>query len=235
MVGSRRPAMLNFAKKYFCLCSIGLLSSPSALIQAQDAEKVTIPSGTKFKASLQTPISSKLSEVGDTVVVSLLEPVRIDEQHVLPRGTEMTGKITLVKRPGRVKGKAEVYALINELTTHYGSEPITVSIASADDFTNEEKIKTDEEGKLKANRDTGRDLEKAAQGAGIGSIGSTPIAIATHRVGPALAGPAAGAIAGILLTRGKDIRLPVGTIFRMKFAKDLTLPASVGQTQAATH
>ena len=87
----------------------------------------------------------------------------------------------------------------------------------------------------KADRGTGRDLEKAAQGAGIGSIGSTPIAIATHRVGPALAGPAAGAIAGILLTRGKDIRLPVGTIFRMKFAKDLTLPASVAQTQAATH
>ena len=227
--------MLNFAKKYFCLCLIGLMSSPSALIQAQDAEKVTIPSGTKFKASLQTPISSKLSEVGDTVVISLLEPVRIDEQHVLPRGMEMTGKITFVKRPGRVKGRAEVYALFNELTTHYGSEPISVSIASADDFTNEEKIKTDEEGKLKANRDTGRDLEKAAQGAGIGSIGSTPIAIATHRVGPALAGPAAGAIAGILLTRGKDIRLPVGTIFRMKFAKDLTLPASVGQTQAATH
>ena len=150
--------MLNHAKKSFCVCLIGLIW-PLPPIHAQDVEKVTVLAGTKFKGSLQTPISSKLSEVGDTVVVSLLEPVRIDEQHILPRGTEMTGKITLVKRPGRVKGRAEVYALINELTTHYGSEPVSVSIASADDFTNEEKVKTDEEGKLKADRDTGRGLE----------------------------------------------------------------------------
>ena len=224
--------MLGDIKKNFCLGLIGLMSWPLSASPAQDAEKVTIPAGTKFKVSLQTPISSKLSEVGDTVAVSLLEPVRIDEQRVLPRGMEMTGKITLVKRPGRVKGRAEVYALINELTTDYGSEPISVSIASADDFTNDEKIKTDEEGKLKAGRDTGRDLEKAAQGAGIGSIGSTPVAIATHQVGPALAGPAAGAIAGILLTRGKDIRLAVGTVFRMKFDKDVRLPVSATQTLA---
>src|SRR2546426_9810936 len=99
--------MLKHAKKYFYVWLIGLIW-PLSAIQAQDVEKVTVPGGTKFKASLQTPISSKLSEVGDTVVVSLLEPVRIDEQHMLPRGTEMTGKITLVKRPGRVKGRAEV-------------------------------------------------------------------------------------------------------------------------------
>jgi hypothetical protein len=214
----------------FLCCSMFLASAP---IWAQDAEKVMIPAGTKFKASLQTPISSKLSEVGDTVVISLLDPVPIDDRHVLPRGTEMTGKITLVKRPGRVKGKAEVYALINELTTNYGSELITVSIASADDFTNEEKIKTDEEGKLKSNRDLGDDLKKAGKGAGVGSLGSTPVAIATRSVGPAIAGPAAGAIAGLLLTRGKEIRLPIGTLFRMKFDKDLTLPVSVTLSQRA--
>jgi len=203
----------------------------SAPIWAQDAEKVLIPAGTKFKAALQTPISSKLSEVGDTVAITLIEPVPIDGHHVLPRGTEMTGKITLVKRPGRVKGKAEVYALINELTTDYGSELITVSIASADDFANGEKVKTDEEGKLQMNHDLGDDFEKAAKGAGVGSLGSTPVAIATGNVGAAIAGPAAGAVAGLLLTRGKDIRLPVGTLFRMKFEKDLTLPVSATLAQ----
>jgi type IV secretion system protein VirB10 len=86
----------------------------------QDSDKLTIPSGTKFKTRLETPISSKLSEVGDTIIVTLLEPMAIDAQHVLPRGTEMTGKVTFVKRAGKVKGRAEVYALINELTTNYG-------------------------------------------------------------------------------------------------------------------
>lgn len=194
---------------------------------AQTIEQVTIPVGTKFKVRLETPISSKISEVGDKIVVTLLEPLPIDSQHALPRGIEMTGQITQVKRAGQVKGKAEVYALINELTTTYGSEPIVVSIVSADDFANDEKIRTDEEGKLISNRDLGDDVKKAGAGAGLGSIVTAPVAIATENVGAAIAGPAAGALAGLLLTRGKEIRLAVGTIFRMKFDKPVTIPLSM--------
>lgn len=218
-------------------CSLLLLLLSMAnivtLIMAQEGDKVTIPAGTKFKTRLETPISSKLSEVGDTVIMTLLEPVVIDPQHVLPRGTEMTGKITFVKRAGKVKGRAEVYAAVTELTTNYGSEPIAVSIDAADDVANDEKIRTDEEGKLKSNKDLGDDLEDAARGASIGSLGSTPVAIATGNVGPAIAGPAAGAIAGLLLSRGKEIRLPAGTVFRMKFDKDLILPVSSTQVRPA--
>jgi len=194
---------------------------------AQTIEQVTIPAGTKFKARLETPISSKISEVGDKIAVTLLEPLPIDSQHALPRGIEMTGQITQVKRAGQVKGKAEVYALINELTTTYGSEPIVVSIVSADDFANDEKIRTDEEGKLISNRDLGDDVKKAGAGAGLGSIATAPVAIATENVGAAIAGPAAGALAGLLLTRGKEIRLAVGTVFRMKFDKPVTIPLSM--------
>ena len=197
--------------------------------RAQSSEQVTIPAGTKFKARLETPISSKISEVGDKVIVTLLEPLPLDSQHVLPRGIEMTGKITQVKRAGQVKGKAEVYALINELTTRYGSESIAVSIDAADDFVNDEKIRTDEEGKLKSNRDLGDDVKKAGTGAGLGSIATTPVAIATQNTAAAIAGPAAGALAGLLLTRGKEIRLAAGTVFRMKFDKPLTLPATMTQ------
>jgi len=210
-----------------------LVLTPEQIL-TQTSEKITITAGTKFKARLETPISSKLSEPGDTVVVSLLEPLFIDKEHVLPRGTEMSGKITSVKRAGKVKGRAEVYALINELTTHYGSEPVSVSIASADDYIGEEKIKTDEEGKLKSSKNLGDDLEDAARGASIASLGSTPVAIATHSVGTAVAGPAAGAIAGLLLSRGKEVRLPAGTIFRMKFDKDLILPVSTAQLRSSS-
>jgi hypothetical protein len=202
-----------------------------ASFAAQGVDKITIPSGTKFKTRLETPISSKLSEVGDTVIVSLLEPLVIDSQHVLPRGTEMTGKVTFVKRAGRVKGRAEVYAAITELTTTYGSELITVSIDAADDMTNDEKIRSDEEGKLKSNKDLGDDLDDALKGASVGSLGSTPVAIATGSVGASIAGPAAGAVAGLLLGRGKEIRLAAGTVFRMKFDKDLTLPTSMTQVR----
>src|SRR5258706_3886246 len=217
------------------LTSLMLLLTVSLTVpldsMCQDSDKLTIPSGAKFKTRLETPISSKLSEVGDTIIVTLLEPMVIDAEHVLPRGTEMTGKVTLVKRAGKVKGRAEVYALVNELTTNYGSEPIQVSIDAADDIANDEKIRTDAEGKLKSNRNLGDDVRDATRGAAIGSLGSTPVAIATGRVGAAIAGPAAGAIAGLLLSRGKEVRLPVGTVFRMKFDKELTVPASMTQVR----
>src|SRR5688572_8775638 len=200
----------------------------------QDLDKLTIPAGTKFKTRLETPISSKVSEVGDTIIVTLLEPMAIDALHVLPRGTEMTGKVTFVKRAGKVKGRAEVYALINELTTNYGAESIQVSIDAADDVANDEKIRTDEEGKLKSNKDLGDDMEDVARGASLGSLASTPVAIATDSVGAAIAGPAAGAIAGLLLSRGKEVRLPIGSVFRMKFDKELTLPVSSTQVRPAS-
>jgi hypothetical protein len=206
-----------------------VIFSLSLLATAQTPEQVTIVEGTKFKARLETPISSKISEVGDKIIISLLEPLVINSEYTLPRGVEMTGRITQVKRAGQIKGRAEVYALIDELTTNYGSEPIVVSIDAADDIIGDEKIRTDQEGKLKSNRDLGDDVKKAGTGAALGSLATTPAAIATNSVGPAIAGPAAGALAGLLLTRGKEIRLPIGSVFRMKFDKPLTLPVSMAQ------
>ena len=226
--------MMKYMKLTNLILLLSVLFTDPLRTLCQDLDKLTIPAGTKFKTRLETPISSKISEVGDTIIVTLLEPMAIDAQHVLPRGTEMTGKVTFVKRAGKVKGRAEVYALINELTTNYGAESIQVSIDAADDVANDEKIRTDEEGKLKSNKDLGDDMEDVARGASLGSLASTPVAIATDSVGAAIAGPAAGAIAGLLLSRGKEVRLPIGSVFRMKFDKELTLPVSSTQVRPAS-
>jgi hypothetical protein len=90
------------------------------------------------------------------VVVSLLEPIRIDQRTAIARGTELTGKITQMKRAGRVKGRAELYVLINELNTHYGSESIAVSVDAADDFGSDEKIKADG---IRRFREVGRPID----------------------------------------------------------------------------
>jgi hypothetical protein len=218
-VGKRRKLWVFAAVLGFSVLFAG--KSP-----AQNADKIVIPAGTKFRASLETPISSKISEVGDPISISLLEPIVVEDRYVLPRGTQITGRITQVTPASRSKRRAEIYALFNEIPTSYGSEAVFVSVASADDVLNDEKIKTDAEGKLKANSSKGKDLENAAKGASLGSIATTPVAIAAHSVGPAIAGPVVGAMAGILLSKGRDIRLPVGSVFRMKFDRDAVLPVS---------
>lgn len=208
---------------------VGLVAQDSSAGGGASDPTLTVQAGTRFKASLQTPVSTKLSEAGDLLYWTLYEPLRIDEEHVLPRGMELSGRVTFVKRPGRVKGKAQLYALMDGLETHYGTEAISVSVDAADDIAGDEKIRTDEEGKLKANRGIGHDLGKAERGASIGTMASVPIAITTGSLGAAIAGPVAGAIVGILLTRGKEIRLPAGTVFRMKFVQDLAIPASLAE------
>jgi type IV secretion system protein VirB10 len=223
----------NHVSWSFVVTLIVLLLSITST-SAQTDQNITVRAGTKFKARLETPISSKLSEPGDNVIVTLDEPILLDNGRVVPRGMEMTGKITSVKRPGRVKGRAELYALINQLKTQYGSETIFVSIDSADDFLHEEKLPTDAEGKLKSEKDLGDDAEKARRGASFGAVVSVPVALANqgHNVGAAIAIPAGGALAGILLSRGKEIRLNAGSRLRMKFDKDLVLPISTTQTQS---
>ncbi len=208
---------------------VGLVAQTPSDRGGPSDQTLTIQAGTRFKASLQTPVSTKLSEAGDLLYWTLYEPLRIDREHVLPRGMELSGRVTFVKRPGRVKGKAQLFALMDGLETYYGTEPIAVSVDAADDIFEDEKIRTDEEGKLEANPDIGHDLGKAQRGASIGSMASVPIAITTGSLGAAIAGPIAGAIVGILLTRGKEIRLPAGTVFRMKFVQDVAIPASIAE------
>lgn len=225
----RKPVLYALAILLALHQTAALADETRSTHQAETSQTLTIKAGTPFKASLQTPVSTKLSEVGDLLYWTLYEPLQIDEKHVLPRGTEFSGRVTFVKRPGRIKGKAELYALMDGLETDYGTEPIVTSVDAADDMARDEKIRSDEEGKLKSNRNIGDDLNKARKGAQVGSIASVPIAITTGSLGAAIAGPVVGALAGILLTRGKEIRLPVGSIFRMKFIKDLEIPASVAK------
>jgi type IV secretion system protein VirB10 len=206
---------------------VGLASETPASGYDTTEQALTIRAGTKFKAVLETPVSTKLSEAGDLLYWTLHEPLRIDKKHVLPRGTEFSGRVTFVKRPGRVKGKAQLYALMDGLETHYGTEPIIVSVDAADNWAADEKIHADKEGKLNSNRGIGHDLGKAVEVAELGAIVSIPIALGTTSTLPFIVGPAAGALAAVLLTRGKEIRLPVGTIFRMKFIGDLDIPVSV--------
>lgn len=225
----RAPTLWALAVLLTVYQTVGLAGETLSARQTPTSQTLTIKAGTRFKAWLQTPVSTKLSEVGDLLYWKLYEPLRIDEKYVVPRGAELSGRVTLVKRPGRIKGKAELYALMDGLETHYGTEPIMVSVDAADDMANDEKIRADKEGQLKSGRSIGHDLGKASQGASLGSVASVPIAITTGSLGAAIAGPAVGALAGILLTRGKEIRLPAGTVFRMKFIGDLNIPVSVAE------
>ena len=66
--------------------------------------QVAIPDGTKLRVRLDQTISSATADEGQTVELSVIEPVKVGDQVVIPEGSRVTGTITLAsekKRMGR--------------------------------------------------------------------------------------------------------------------------------------
>ncbi|HYI95782.1 MAG TPA: hypothetical protein VEX68_19735 [Bryobacteraceae bacterium] len=70
---------------------------------------VTLNAGTKIPLSLLNTLSSKQTAVGDRVYLETLYPVVLNGRIVVPQGSYVSGTVTEVKRPGRVKGRGELY------------------------------------------------------------------------------------------------------------------------------
>src|SRR6185436_14631976 len=139
-------------KRVFLLFAplIALLSC-NIIAQAQAASEtnITIGEGTAARLSLQTQLSSKLSEVGDEVIGVLYEAVRSSDGRVaIPRGTEFIGRVTQVQAAKRPQKQATLTIVFETMRMSYGVEKITTVVTAIDDYANDEKMRAkDDEGK----------------------------------------------------------------------------------------
>jgi hypothetical protein len=218
------------------LLSISLLTammvSLSLVARAQEkndaeggnkGENVTIPEGTSAKISLQTRLSSKINEVGDEVIGVLYEPVRgSDGRIAIPRGSEFVGRVTQVKAAKKPQKEATMTIIFETMRMPYGIEKIATTITAIDDYANDEKLRAkDDEGKVGGGRSGGRTARNASLGGGLGALGGLVLGRGAGAVAGAIG---VGAGGGVLMTKGNDIRLEPGTIFRIRFDRAVELP-----------
>src|SRR5262245_46758573 len=191
------------------------------------ADNYTIPEGKTAKLSLQTRLSSKLSEVNDEVIAVLYEPVRGEDGRVIiERGTEFIGRVTQVQAAKRPQKEATITVVFDTVRMPYGTEKVSTTIVAIDDYANDEKLKAkDDEGKVGGGHSGGRTARNAGTGGGIGALGGIIAAGAGAGLGGLAAGVGIGAASGVLVTKGNDIKLEPGTVLRIKFERPLTLPA----------
>jgi acetyltransferase-like isoleucine patch superfamily enzyme len=196
------------------------VNTPSAA--ESDAGTIMVPSGTQIPLVLKQAISTKNAKPGDAVYAETNFPITINDKVVIPAGTYVQGRITEVKRAGRVKGKAQ---LLMHFTTLVFPTGYTAMLPGAvDNMPGAEKthMKGDE-GKVEQDSSKGKDAGTIATTAG---TGATIGALADHSLKGAGIGGLAGAAAGLgyaLLTRGPDVMLPVGTSIEMVLQRDLKL------------
>src|SRR5262247_1466823 len=69
---------------------------------------VVVPAGTVIPVTLTSRITTKYAKDGDGIYGKTAFPVTVNNKIVIPEGSSVRGKITEVKRPGRVKGKGEI-------------------------------------------------------------------------------------------------------------------------------
>lgn len=211
---------LSMCMAAFCAAQ----DQPALKTPAPSTEPYVIPPGTKILLSMINSVSTKTATEGDRIYLETSFPVLANGKIVIPPGSYVAGTVTSVKRPGRVKGRGELYVRFDSLTLPNGvTRDFRSRMGSLDGRASEEFNKS--EGKIKSEGNKGGDARTVAEGAGAGAtIGGLAGAAAGHGIMGAGIGGAAGAaagLAGVLMTRGPDAMLAKGTTLEMVLDRSL--------------
>lgn len=232
------------------LCLVALLSphvsgvtiksdNRQAQPDRQEFPGLVIPEGTVLQLSLKDPVSSKLSEPGDEVYAVVRRDVVVAGRKLLAEGTELIGRVTATQPARRLLRGGMLHLTFDRIRLDGGEQRLSAVINSVADFTRDEKIKSDGEGSLKGGKSGGEVLKNVGTAAGIGGIGASIIILSSARdrntlglggVGISSGGAVAAAsvlgasvVAGVLLTKGREVRLDQGTIIRLKLERPLAV------------
>lgn len=186
---------------------------------------LTIAPGTRILLNMINSVSTKHAQPGDRIYLETAFPVTSGDRIVIPQGSWVTGTITEVKRPGRVKGRGQLEVRFDSLTLPNGVNRNFRSDLGAIDPRDDETLKR-EQNKISGPGGKGHDAEIVVTGASAGTLAG---AIASGTAGGMGIGAAAGAAAGlvgVLLTRGPDAMLRKGSTVEMVLDRSLTFDGS---------
>jgi len=78
---------------------------------------VTLPAGTTLHVKLMTTLTSKTSKTGDKFSGIVEQPITVDGKTVVPDGSFVEGHVSFVKPSKRIKGKAQMRIVLDNVTT----------------------------------------------------------------------------------------------------------------------
>jgi hypothetical protein len=193
------------------------------------AGSFTVNTGTRIALGLINSVSTKHSVAGDRIYLETVFPIVIDNHIIIPPGSFVSGTVTDVKRPGRVKGRGELYVRFDSLTLPNGVTRDFRSRIGSVDARGDERL-DQKEGMIQSDSNKGGDARTIGEGAATGaSIGAIAGSAAGHAGLGAGIGGAAGAavgLAGVLLTRGPDAVLAKGSTIEMVLDRPLIFDSS---------
>jgi len=174
--------------------------------------------GTHIPLSLINSVSTKNSAPGDRVYLETVFPILVDGRIVIPPGSYVSGTITEVQRPGKVKGRGEFHLRFDSLTLPNGTtRDFRARVSGLDGRASEELDR--KEGTIKSEGNKSGDARTvgttAAAGASVGALAGSMSGAAGMGAGIGAAAGAAAGLIGVLVTRGPEAVLAKGTTLEM--------------------
>jgi len=178
---------------------------------------LSIPRDTTFLIELDNSLSTDVSQRGDRFQAHIIEPGEY-------AGATLVGRVANVQRAGKVKGTAQLQLAFEQIrlpdnrSTNIHAEVVEVLPEAGSSGVGD----VDSEGGVRGKDSTKDDITKVGAAAGIGAIIGV---IAGGGKGAAIGAAVGGSVgtAGVLTSRGKDIRLARGQKLRIRTSTDTNL------------
>jgi len=165
----------------------------------------TVSAGTVLPVRLLDSLDSGVNQSGDTFRAAVDQDIVVGNRIVVPKGSQVTGKLTTVQQSGRVQGLAAMSLQLVTLDAGGQSYTILTNILS-----------------FEAESTKKEDVAKVGIGSGLGAVIG---AIAGGGKGAAI-GAAVGAGAGgatVAATRGKQLKYEVEHPFEFTLDEDIQI------------
>ncbi len=177
------------------------------ILQRFTTREVTIPAGTQLPIVVDTGVASNTSHVEQPVRAHLSRDVRVDDQIVLPAGSELYGNVTAVRRPGKLKGRSYIALRFTTLVPRAGHERYSIDTG-----------RISRTGRTTRRKDAMKIGVPAAGGAAVGAIvGGKKGAL----IGGGVGGGAGTAV--VLSTRGEEVGIGRGAPFTLRLAEPVRI------------
>ena len=203
--------------------SVVLKRAPAQTVPSNPST-IIVPAETEADIQLLSGIHSRVSHVGDPFAATLVHPITVGGQVVLPAGSLIGGRITYIRPAGRLRRPAELGLRFELVTLPDGqNQPISALLTSLHALPRTNTA-VDSEGILKGTgAGTWKRLTGGLLGLGVFSAIETQIA-STAALGISLP-LSGGAVLGysFLVPKGNDVHVPPETQMRIRFRHPLTL------------
>ncbi|MHB1937691.1 MAG: BON domain-containing protein [Acidobacteriaceae bacterium] len=171
----------------------------------QGAHAIVVPAGTRVRVRLGQTLSTRDSRTGDPFSGTLVSPVRVNGQTVIPAGARARGVVIEAKALGRFEGQAVLAIRLDSLRSGGYSYQVRTST-----------VERAERGKGK------RSAIMTGGGAGLGAIiGGLAGGGKGALIGGLLGG--GGGAAGSAFTGNKDLVIPAESILTFDLERSLTV------------